>query len=97
MESPFPISNTYFKYKYVTLYKQQILIWEGGIDRIADLSVLPETEERSQMLNIEESPVYFNEHQKAKIVELRDLWEMITIRFTIFTPADEEPDFEVIV
>jgi hypothetical protein len=62
MESPFPISTSSFKYKYVTLYKKQILVWENGIDRIADLSVLPETEDSLQMLNVEESPVYFNEY-----------------------------------
>lgn len=60
MESAFPISTNYFHYKYVTLYKKQILIWENGINRIADLSVLPEAGDNFKVLNIEESPVYIN-------------------------------------
>ena len=42
MENPIQVSSSHFKYKYVTLYKKRILVWENGIDRIADLSILPE-------------------------------------------------------
>lgn len=96
METPFPISTSHFRYKYVTLYKQSILLWENGIDRIADLSVLPESDETLQG-GLAESPVYMNDFQKPKIVELKDLWEMIIIRFTVFTPADGDLDEEVIL
>lgn len=54
MDSPISISTNHFNYKYVTVYQDQILVWENGINRIADLSVLPEVGEQ------EDSPVYIS-------------------------------------
>lgn len=89
MDSPISISTNHFNYKYVTVYQDQILVWENGINRIADLSVLPEVGEQ------EDSPVYISQYDRPKIVELRDIWEMVIIRFSVFT--DEENDEQVYV
>ena len=58
MESPIPIRENFFSYKYVTLYKDQILIWENGINRVADLSLLQEIGDN------EESPVYISQYDR---------------------------------
>ena len=42
MEQPLLTKYQYFKYKYVLLKNDEIEKWESGIDRIADLELLPE-------------------------------------------------------
>ena len=51
---------------------------------MADLSVLPEVGEH------EESPVYINQFDRPKTVELKDIWEMNVIRFSVLTDEENE-------
>ena len=67
-------SASYFQYKYaVKDDKEQDSIWELGIDRIADLAILPAVSDPQD--------------PQVKSVELHDEWEHFTVKFSIFYPS----------
>ena len=44
LEEPLTLSKSYFTYKFVILNESgKVAIWEAGIDRLADLDILPHT------------------------------------------------------
>ena len=50
LEKPLIVSEPYFVYKYIMKDKtkpEDLGIWEAGIDRIADLRILPEIQRPS--------------------------------------------------
>ena len=44
LDKPILTNKNYFQYKYVLLDHGKIVKWESGIDRIADLDLLPDLE-----------------------------------------------------
>jgi hypothetical protein len=51
-----------------------VAVWEAGIDRLADLDVLPGAQTNSD--------------NDPKRVVIENVWEKILIKFTIFTPEE---------
>jgi hypothetical protein len=48
LDSPIQTLKPHFSYKYVLMEEEAIIKWENGIDRIADLELLPELSEKTQ-------------------------------------------------
>ena len=65
--------------------------WESGIDRIAELRLLPQLKKPVRVLQTQggtgSSDIY-SPKMDLKHVELSDEWEAFLIRFTIFYPID---------
>ena len=88
--TPLMVSNSYFKYKYVVVQdKTRIIEWEQGIDRIADCAVLPSVDQGDGEAPLYEAMSNNSKPKKAKIVEIKDIWEQMLIKFTIFSPINE--------
>lgn len=62
-------------YKYVLMNNGELVKWEDGFDRIADLDLLPEAPHRETGIR--------------KDVEITDEWEKFKIIFSVNFPADD--------
>lgn len=82
---PLNVSKRYFKYKYVILAQGKIVKWEAGIDRLADLAILPEINLDGSLVAQSSSgisPMYKQSmkqsmgiNDQVKLVGIRDNWE----------------------
>ena len=61
---------------------KKLLNWERGVDRIADLSILPSISILNNKVFDKMVPIGKN----YKNVEINDLWEKFTVSFTVFHP-----------
>jgi hypothetical protein len=70
--------------------KKDMVKWEAGIDRIAELRLLPEITApvRKIVQGGTGSSDLFMQKMDLKHVELYDEWETFMVRFTIFYPLD---------
>lgn len=70
-----------FQYKYVVLHENdhRLLDFEKGLDRVADLKILPEIK----------SP---KEDNVIKNVELVDTWEKFKLKLSVFYPQQDQID-----
>lgn len=74
-ETPILTDQSYFSYKYVLVNNGQLVKWEDGFDRIADLDLLPEVAHRETGIR--------------KDVEINDEWEKFKIIFSVNFPPDD--------
>ena len=84
-DTPVLIGNTQsiFQYKYVLINgDKKLLNWERGVDRIADLSILPSTSLLNNKVFEKMVPI----GRSYKNVEIQDIWEKFTVSFTVFHP-----------
>jgi hypothetical protein len=79
-KEPIIVANSRFFYKYVLLDEGKMTKWEMGIDRIADLSLLPVSHE------------HILRDSDFKVYELNDVWQQFNIRFSVFDPFGEPGD-----
>ena len=83
------MNQSIFQYKYALLWEKdlKLLKIERGVDRIADLKILPET-----LMNTNETYNKYlqdyvsREGIQYKQVEMNDVWEKFTVNFTVFYP-----------
>jgi hypothetical protein len=84
LAAPLHVSKRYFKYKYVILQQGSIVKWEAGIDRLADLAVLPEVNMDGSPVTQAQglSPLYkqtmkqsMGLNNQVRIVAIHDNWE----------------------
>lgn len=79
LREPLTPCKNHFTYKFVILNDTgKVAIWEAGIDRLADLDILPDAQTNSGF--------------EPKRVVIHNVWEKILIKFTIFTPVDSSID-----
>lgn len=81
---PLVTNRPYFKYKYVQ-YSPTTKI-EDGMDRVAELRLLPEIKNRGVAQRQQASQI--TQSQAVKQVELNDEWEAFRAHFTIWHPQD---------
>jgi hypothetical protein len=74
-EKPVVTQNSRFFYKYVLMNEGKMVKWEMGIDRIADLTILPTG--NTQVIIKDKDIKYY---------ELNDVWQQFNIRFSVFDP-----------
>lgn len=75
-EAPIITKSNKFFYKYVLLDEGKMVKWEMGIDRIADLSILPEK----------------SKGKEARHYELNDVWQQFNVRFSVFDAFGDAND-----
>lgn len=80
---PLITNRAFFKYKYV-VYKPTTQI-EDGMDRLAELRVLPEIKNSSSSSRHVHRQRY---HPDTKEVELSDEWQTFKVQFSLFHPQD---------
>lgn len=92
IDKPIVTNQPFFSYKYVLMDndKKDMVKWEAGIDRIAELRLLPEITApvRKIVQGGTGSSDLFMQKMDLKHVELYDEWETFMVRFTIFYPLD---------
>ena len=81
---PIVTSTPRFKYKYALLdgengKEQELICWEKGIDRLAELALLPATGGYESSSNL-------------KHVHLDDEWEKFKVAFSVYYPTDSPYD-----
>jgi len=97
-EKPLVTNRYFFQYKYVLLDKERsnLIAWERGVDRIADLEILPKVlhsnthkfYDFSSGLNLQSERAY----DTIKKVELNDEWEAFNVCFSVSHPVDDFHD-----
>ena len=85
-------SKSFFSYKYVLMKNEQPETWEKGQNRIADLRILPDqSPNATKSVNILQEPSHLAAESKDfKRVELYDIWESFSIKFSIYYPVQNE-------
>ena len=88
-ETPLITNHYYFQYKYVLLDedKTKLISWERGIDRIADLEILPSMGHSLNSQAYEHSTL-----DTSKRVELKDEWESYTVTLSVLHPMEDTHD-----
>lgn len=94
LEEPLIVSVPYFSYKYMLLDddKQTMVKWEAGVDRIAELRLLPDVgpARNAALLTSAKSAAATKVVATNLVhVELHDEWESFLLRFSLFYPMDE--------
>lgn len=84
-KDPIVTNAPFFQYKYIIHKDGKLVRWEDGVDRIADCEILPEMTTSSGR---------FYSHQtypgpNVKMCELLDTWEKYQIKFSCFSPFDD--------
>lgn len=98
LEEPLIVSVPYFSYKYMLLDddKQTMVKWEAGVDRIAELRLLPDIgpARNAALLTTAKSAAATKvaAHKDLVHVELHDEWESFLLRFSLFYPMDENKE-----
>ena len=67
LDQPIFTQKSFFKYKYVLLYKGELIKWEDGIDRILDFEILQNSN------NIFDNSNFYQ--ADTKYCKLKDHWE----------------------
>ena len=75
---PLYTNRPYFKYKYCQYSDGHI---EDGMDRLADVEVLPEINSRGGIQDVQ-----------YKVVQLNDIWESFKVNFSVYTPIEDLRD-----
>ena len=90
LDAPIVTNEPYFSYKYVLMDndKEDMVKWESGIDRIADLRLLKEVEAPVVQAGTGSSEISYKK-KVLKHVELFDEWETFIFRFSIFYPLSQ--------
>lgn len=104
-EKPLVTNNYYFQYKYVLLdaEKTKLIAWERGVDRIADLEILPKADMQSSSMyksyDLSNNNAYNTENSQSSVkkVELNDEWETYTVTFSMSHPIDDMHDEMVLM
>lgn len=99
---PFVTSNWVFQYKYVVVdQKKELIKWERGVNRLADLEVLPAADAAGAAHRTHGAEYMTKFHEKAmhggkktKTVRLDDEWETFTVRFRVHYP-ENHPNAEM--
>ena len=81
------VTEPNFQYKYVLLEKPDTILWEEGVNRIADLNILP-VDDKVKAAEFKRGGEFLN----VKNVVLNDYWEELNMRFTIFDPSYDNED-----
>lgn len=98
LEEPLIVDVPYFSYKYMLLDddKQTMVKWEAGVDRIAELRLLPDIgpSKNAALLSSAKSAAAAQLAARKDLVhvELHDEWESFLLRFSLFYPMDEHTD-----
>jgi hypothetical protein len=96
IDEPIVTNEPFFCYKYVLMQKEktEMVKWESGVDRIAELRLLEEVS--PPVKNVIQagtgSSEPFFQKKDLKHVELYDEWETFMIRFSIFYPLDKNEE-----
>lgn len=107
-KEPFITNKRYFQFKYVLLKDMQLVHWERGIDRIADLEILEDrgsnsfysgssalataTDQRTNHEFQSKLQRLSQSNQKIKYIEFNDVWEQFIVKFSIYLPTDDNSD-----
>lgn len=72
---PIIVRESYFEYKYVLLQENQVIAWEEGVNRIADLDALPEVTDKLTLKNMIDIIPDTYSNKKIKHCQFNDRWE----------------------
>lgn len=81
----------YFQYKYSILTDNATkqVDWEKGVDRLADLELMPDMEDQEAALK---GVQVLGNEDNSKKVAYHDVWEQYRMCFTVFHPEDDSKD-----
>ena len=97
----FVTQKSYFQFKYVLLKDMELVHWERGIDRIADLEILTDNHRGGGFSNGSGASAFsgagfqngldnsYYGGDKTKNIEFKDVWEQFSVNFSINLPADD--------
>jgi hypothetical protein len=90
--------QTFFYYKYALVQNDYVVGWERGVDRVADLELMPDS---SVTQNSFKPPDYFYdmedeckiaEQSDFKRIQLNETWEKLWVSFMVYHPYAEATD-----
>ena len=97
-KEPLVTSNYFFHYKYAIVEDNGVIGWERGVDRVADLEIMP-CMRNGRLYNCPTELFYDMEvqlHQSKpasnKILVLNECWEKLTVSFMVYHPSEDQHD-----
>ena len=98
LEEPLIVSVPWFSYKYILLSdeKKKVDKWEAGIDRIAELRLLPSVgpSKNAALFSDSKSPSALKALALKDLIHvaIHDEWESFFLKFSLFYPMDENSE-----
>jgi len=87
-QRPVVMKCNYFQYKYAMIENRtEIVGWERGVDRIADLKLMPESGFTSP-----ETSQLVQQHAATKVIEYADTWETFTMSLSVWNFDSDQYD-----
>lgn len=95
LQRPLVTNRYFFSYKYVIMKEggRELEMWERGVDRVADLEILPE--ETGPAVSYDVSAKNYQSeraYDRVKRVQLNDEFEKYTVHFSVMNPKDAGTD-----
>ena len=81
-KEPILTKHKRFFYKYVLLDEGKMVMWERGVDRIADLTLLPVDMQQQTVIR----------DKSVKHYTVNDVWQQFAIKFSVFDPFGAKDD-----
>lgn len=100
--TPLMTHSYYYQYKYAVLEENgtKLINWEKGIDRLADMEIMPDHKQSYQTGGATLSgPDLANVNQASlssgiKYIHYNDVWEQYNLSFTVWHPIEERENGE---
>ena len=97
LSKPLVTNKYYFSYKYVIMKDndRELEMWERGVDRVADLEILPEETGPAAGVSYDvKAKNYQSESALARVkrVQLADEFEKYSVHFSVMNPKDAGTD-----
>lgn len=97
LQKPLVTNKYFFSYKYVIMKEggRELEMWERGVDRVADLEILPEETSPSAAISYDvKAQNYQSEraYDRIKRVQLHDEFEKYSVHFSVMNPKDAGTD-----
>lgn len=95
-KEPLVTSEYFFHYKYAIVEDNKVIGWERGVDRVADLEILPDMR-NGRLYNCPTELFYDMECKHpgsptTKICVLNEIWEKLTVSFMVYHPSEDHND-----
>ena len=97
LQKPLVTNKYYFSYKYVVMKDnaRELEMWERGVDRVADLEILPEETASTGAISYDVNAKNYQSERafdRIKRVQLADVFEEYSVHFSVMNPKDAGTD-----
>lgn len=95
-KEPLVTTKYFFHFKYAIVENNYVVGWERGVDRVADLEILPDMK-NGRLYSCPTELFYDMETRvwrppSTKIITFNECWEKLTVSFMVYHPSEDNHD-----